>query len=48
MQSMFKKIKAHPKLKLKVFDALVKPILMYGSEVWGGFCYRRIYIMTFY
>ena len=24
-----------PNIKLKLFDALIKPILIYGSDVWG-------------
>jgi len=31
-----------PKLSIKLFDSLVKPILLYCSEVWGGFGQRRI------
>ena len=29
-------------LTLKLFDALVKPILMYGSDFWGPLVYRQI------
>ena len=43
IKSMFRKVKASPKLYLKLFDSLVKPILLYGADVWGGFGHRRIY-----
>jgi exonuclease III len=26
--------------QLKLFDATIKPILLYGSEVWGGYMYK--------
>ena len=26
------------KLTIKLFDALISPILMYGSEIWGTDC----------
>ena len=32
---------ANPKLYLQLFDAVVKPIQLYGSVVWGGFGYSK-------
>ena len=32
---------ANPKLCLQLFDAMVKPILLYGSDVWGGFGHSK-------
>ena len=29
------------KTQLHLFDSLVKPILLYGSEVWGAYMFRR-------
>ena len=36
MKSAFKDIVVTPVTKLKFFDILVKPIVCYASEVWGG------------
>ena len=30
-----------PKVMIKLFDVLIKPILLYASEVWGGFGIRK-------
>ena len=29
-------------LASKLFDSLVKPIMLYGSEIWGGFSVNRV------
>ena len=36
LRSALKNIAARPAVRLKLFDALVKPIICYGSEVWGA------------
>ena len=36
IRSAFKDIDVNPATKLKFFDVLVKPIICYGSEVWGA------------
>ncbi len=28
------------KTSLHLFDSMIKPILLYGSEVWGAYCYK--------
>ena len=35
IKSALKDVDIDPKLKLKLFDALVKPIVCYNSEIWG-------------
>lgn len=35
IKSALKRIDVNPDLTLKLFDALVKPIICYGSEIWG-------------
>ena len=30
-----------------LFDSLVKPILLYGSEVWGAYIFRRVDVGKF-
>ena len=30
------------KLTIKLFDALISPILMYGSEIWGIDCNGKL------
>ena len=34
-REMGEQFRTNPKLTMRLFDALVKPILLYGSEVWG-------------
>ena len=38
---------ANPKLCLQLFDAMVKPILLYGSDVWGGFGHSKKHCENF-
>ena len=40
LKSMLKESSVPPKLFIKLFDLLVKPILLYCSEVWGGFAVK--------
>ena len=37
LMSGFKDRKLYPNVHIKLFDRLVKPIILYCSEVWGGF-----------
>ena len=37
VKSALKDCSASPRLYIKLFDSVVKPILLYASEVWGGF-----------
>ena len=39
MKSAFKDIDVNPKLPIKMFDMIVRPILCYSSEIWGPFNY---------
>ena len=39
---LFNNIKLDVKTKLSLFDALVVPILLYGSEIWGIYNYKDI------
>jgi hypothetical protein len=32
----------NPKMFIRLFDSLVKPILLYGMEIWGGFGHKQI------
>ena len=32
---------ASPKVILKLFDTMIQPILLYGSEIWGVYGYRK-------
>ena len=41
IQSMLRRLKTTPKVFIKLFDTLVRPILLYGSDVWGGFGHLR-------
>ena len=34
-------------VQLHLFDSLVKPILLYGSEVWGAYIFRRVDVGKF-
>ena len=42
MKSAFKDIDVNPKLQIKMFEILVRPILCYNSEIWGPFNYSSI------
>jgi hypothetical protein len=37
LNSSLRKVQSNPKLALKLFDTLIKPIALYGCEVWGAF-----------
>ena len=37
LQSILKNLRTNPRLSIKLFDSVVKPIALYCSEVWGGF-----------
>jgi hypothetical protein len=37
LNSSLRKVQYNPKLALKLFDTLIKPIALYGCEVWGAF-----------
>lgn len=39
---VFGKIPTNVKTKLAMFDTLVAPILLYGSELWGIYDYKEI------
>ena len=40
--SLLTKINVNIKTKLKLFYSLVKPILLYSSEVWGIYCPKEV------
>jgi hypothetical protein len=40
--SVFNRVKIDLKTKLSMFDTLVVPILLYGSEIWGVYNYKEI------
>ena len=40
MNSSFSNMNINPRLFMKLFDTLVKPIAIYGSEVWGAFGHK--------
>ena len=40
--SVFSRVCLDVKTKLSLFDALVLPIIMYGSEVWGIYGYKEV------
>ena len=40
--SLFSKVSLDLKTKLALFDSMVTPILMYGSEVWGVYNYKDV------
>ena len=40
--SLFENINLSIKIKLSLFDAMVSPILLYGSEVWGAYNCKEI------
>ena len=40
--SLFKRMKFDVKTKLRLFDSLVSPIILYASEVWGIYGYDHI------
>ena len=37
MQSAFKGLDVNPLMRIRLFNILVRPIITYGSEVWGAF-----------
>jgi hypothetical protein len=37
IRSVFKEERLNPRLTIKLFDTMVKPITLYCSEAWGGF-----------
>ena len=41
LNSSLRSVSHNPKLTLKLFDSLVKPIALYGSEVWGAFHLKK-------
>ena len=41
MSNSFSNMNLNPKLVLKLFDSLIKPIALYGSEVWGAFGHKE-------
>ena len=40
--SIFERVKLNVKTKLYLFDAMIVPILLYGSEVWGVFNLKEV------
>jgi hypothetical protein len=40
--NIFDRVKLDVKTKLHMFDSMVVPILLYGSEVWGAYDYKEI------
>ena len=40
--SVFDRVHLDIKTKLSIFDAMVVPILLYGSEVWGVYDYKEV------
>ena len=40
LQSALKHMNVTPRLQIKLFDLLIKPIMLYACEVWGGFGVR--------
>ena len=40
--ALFKRMKFDVKTKLRLFDSLVSPIILYASEVWGIYGYDHI------
>lgn len=41
LRSIFKGERMSPRLMIKLFDTMVKPIILYCSEVWGGFGLKK-------
>ena len=39
---VFKNVSLDITLKLSLFDKLVSPILLYGSEIWGIYNYKEV------
>ena len=46
MRSTFLGTPLQPRIYMKLFDCLVKPIALYGCEVWGAFGYKTSNIST--
>ena len=40
--SVFSRLTLDLKTKLSMFDSLVAPILLYGSEVWGAYSFKEV------
>ena len=40
--SLFDRIKLNIKMKLSLFDTMITPILLYGSEIWGAYDCKEI------
>lgn len=40
--SLFTRVKLDIKTKLYLFDCLVAPIILYGSEVWGIYDFKEV------
>jgi hypothetical protein len=48
MKSSFMGMDISPRLYIKLFDSLVKPIALYGCEVWGSFGHKVLFTNKFY
>ncbi len=48
MKSSFMGMDINPRLYIKLFDSLVKPIALYGCEVWGSFGHKVLFTNKFY
>ena len=40
--SLFDKVEIDIRTKLKLFDTMIVPILLYGSEVWGVYNFKEV------
>ena len=40
LSSSLRKVQTNPQLTLKLFDTLIKPIALYGCDIWGAFGLR--------
>ena len=38
----FDKLDCKTQMKMELFDKMITPILLYGSEVWGIYCIKEI------
>ena len=41
LKNMLRDTKISPKLYTRLFDSLIRPILLYASEIWGGFGIKK-------
>ena len=41
LKNMLRDTKISPKLFTRLFDSLIRPILLYASEIWGGFGIKK-------